>query len=136
MEFKLIDTNTTGVGKEEEQQTEEETYEDIQQGKTKPTISILEKKRQNKTVECPNCQRRMTTKTYKYSHKCPKQPQPEQTTEKPTEPKTIQSIESPRVDPKPEPNMFQVLMKEREEHRQYLIQQKQERFDRLMSNAF
>ena len=82
MDFKLIDTNTTEVGKEEEQQTEEETYEDIQQGKTKPTISILEKKRQNKTVECPNCQRRMTTKTYKYSHKCPKQPQPEQTIEK------------------------------------------------------
>ena len=75
-------------------------------------------------------------KTYKYSHKSPKQPQPEQTTEKPTEPKTIQSTESPRVDPKPEPNMFQVLMREREEHRQYLIQQKQERFDRLMSNAF
>ena len=138
MDFKLIDTNTTEVCKEEEQQAEEETYEDFQQGKTKPTIiSILEKKRpNNKTVECPNCQRRMTTKTYKYSHKCPKQPQPEQTTEKPTEPKTIQSIESPRVDPKPEPNMFQVLMKEREEHRQYLIQQKQERFDRLMSNAF
>ena len=136
MEFKLIDTNTTEVEKDEEQQTEEETYEDIQKGKTKPTISILEKKRQNKTVECPNCQRRMTTKTYKYSHKCPKQPQPEQTTEKPTEPRTIQSTETPKVDPKPEPSMFELLMREREEHRQYLIQQKQERFDRLMSNAF
>ena len=50
MDFQLIDTNTPEVGKEEEQQTEEETYEDIQQGKTKPTTSILEKKRQNKTV--------------------------------------------------------------------------------------
>ena len=37
MDFELIDTK---VGTEEEQQTEEETYEDIQQGKTTPTISI------------------------------------------------------------------------------------------------
>ena len=136
MNFKLIDTNTAEVDQEEPQQTEEETYEDIQKGKTKPTISILEKKRQNKTVECPNCQRRMTTKTYKYSHKCPKQPQPEQTTEKQEEPRTIQSTEPTMINPKPEMSMFEMLMQEREQHRQTLIQQKQERFDRLMSNAF
>ena len=29
MDFKLFDTTITEVGKEEEQQTEEETYEDI-----------------------------------------------------------------------------------------------------------
>ena len=73
MDFKLIDTNTTEVCKEEEQQTEEETYEDFQQGKTKPTIiSILEKKRpNNKTVECPNCQRRLTTKHTSIATKAP-----------------------------------------------------------------
>ena len=136
MDFKLIDTNTTEVGKEEEQQTEEETYEDIQQGKTKPTISILEKKRQNKTVECPNCQRRMTTKTYKYSHKCPKQPQPEQTIEKQEEPRTIQGTQPTMINPKPEMSMVEILMQEREQHMRHLIQQKQDKFDRLMSNAF
>ena len=136
MEFKLIDTNTTEVEKDEEQQTEEETYEDIQKGKTKPTISILEKKRQNKTVECPNCQRRMTTKTYKYSHKCPKQPQPEKTIEKQEEPRTIQGTQPTMINPKPEMSMVEILMQEREQHMRHLIQQKQDKFDRLMSNAF
>ena len=135
MDFKLIDTNTTEVEKDEEQQTEEETYEDIQKGKTKPTISILEKKRLNKTMEYPNCQCWMKTNTYKYNHKCPKQPQPEQTIENPTEARTMQNTESPRVDAKPEPTMFELLTREREEHKQYLIQQHQSRFDRLMMNA-
>ena len=54
MDFKLIDTNTTEVGREEEQQTEEETYEDIQQGKTKPTISIENTARKLWTFDCLN----------------------------------------------------------------------------------
>ena len=59
----MIDTNSTEVDKEEDQQTEEETYEDLQEGNTKPTISILEKKRHNETMECPNCQCRMKANT-------------------------------------------------------------------------
>ena len=96
MDFQLIDTNTTEVGpKDEEQQTEEETYEHIQQGKTKPTISILEKKRTQQTCCMPKLPALVDNKTYKYSHNCPKpQPQPEQTIEKPTptEPLKVQEL--------------------------------------------
>ena len=77
----------------------------------------------------------MKTNTFKYNHKCPKQPQPEQTIEKPTEARTTQNTASPRVDAKPEPNMFELLMREREEREQYLIQQHQLRFDRRMIHA-
>ena len=77
----------------------------------------------------------MKTNTFKYNHKCPKQPQPEQTIEKPTEARTTQNTASPRVDAKPEPNMFELLMRERDEHKQCLIQQHQLRFDRLIINA-
>ena len=77
----------------------------------------------------------MKTNTFKYNHKCPKQPQPEQTIEKPTEARTTQNTASPRVDAKPEPNMFELLMRERDEHKQCLIQQPQLRFDRLIINA-
>ena len=58
MNFKLIPT-AEKEDTEEEASTEGETYEDIQQGKTQPIQSSVDKKRENKTIECPNCKRRM-----------------------------------------------------------------------------
>ena len=122
MDFKLIAT-TEKEYTEEEASTEGETYEDIQQGKTQPIQSSVDKKRDNKTVECPNCKRRMTKKTYKYSHKCPTCK-----TETTVEAKQEQQQEPPP----PQPSIQEMIMKQREEK----MQQRQDKIDRLFTNAF
>ena len=123
MNFKLIPT-AEKEDTEEEASTEGETYEDIQQGKTQPIQSSVDKKRDNKTVECPNCKRRMTKKTYKYSHKCP--------TSK-TEPTAEAKEEAQQQEPPPpRPSIQEMIMKQREEK----MQQRQDKIDRLFTNAF
>ena len=122
MNFKLIPT-AEKEDIEEEASTEGETYEDIQQGKTQPIQSSVEKKRDNKTIECPNCKRRMNKKTYKYSHKCP--------TCK-TEPTAEAKQEQQQEPPPPQPSIQELIMKQREEK----MQQRQDKIDRLFTNAF
>ena len=119
MNFKLIPT-AEKEDTEEEASTEGETYEDIQQGKTQPIQSSVDKKRDNKTIECPNCKRRMNKKTYKYSHKCP--------TIK-TKP-TAEAKEEPQQEP--QPSIQEIIMQQREEK----MKHRQDKIDRLFTNAF
>ena len=121
MNFKLIPT-AEKEDTEEEASTEGETYEDIQQGKTQPIQSSVDKKRDNKTVECPNCKRRMTKKTYKYSHKCP--------TSK-TEP-TAEAKQEQQEEQQEEPSIQELIMQQREEK----MKHRQDKIDRLFTNAF
>ena len=122
MNFKLIPT-AEKEDTEEEASTEGETYEDIQQGKTQPIRSSVDKKRDNKTIECPNCKRRMNKKTYKYSHKCP-------TSKTET---IVEAKEEPQQEPPPpQPSIQEIIMKQREEK----MQQRQDKIDRLFTNAF
>ena len=122
MNFKLIPT-AEKEDTEEEASTEGETYEDIQQGKTQPIQSSVDKKRDNKTIECPNCKSRMNKKTYKYSHKCP-------TSKTET---IVEAKEEPQQEPQPpQPSIQEIIMKQREEN----MQQRQDKIDRLFINAF
>ena len=94
MQFKLIDTQQPDETNQEEETSEEDSYEEIHQTKKEPVKSTLEKKRENKTVECPGCHRKMSSKTYKYSHKCPTAKVKEEET-----PKEIEITKPPEQDP-------------------------------------
>ena len=83
----------------------------------------MDKKIENKTIECPNCKRRMNKKTYKYSHKCP--------TIK-TKPTAEAKEEPQQGPPPPQPSIQEIIMKQREEK----MQQRQDKIDRLFTNAF
>ena len=54
--------------------TEEPTYDEVMNKVNNtpppPTISSVDKKRLNKTVTCPICDKVMNKKTLKYSHNC------------------------------------------------------------------
>ena len=137
MEFKLIDTqqpDETNDDDHDELTSEDDDYNKMCKSKKGPVVSSLENKRTNKTVECPNCHRKMNSKTYKYSHKCPhtaKVKEDAQTeielTKPPDQQKTIN----------PTKQDIQTMIREQELlKRQYLIQQKQEKINKLLSHAF
>ena len=62
MDFKLVEAQTTNECDEDDYTSEDETYDDIHQNKKQPVMSTVQKKRENKTVECPNCHRKMNKK--------------------------------------------------------------------------
>ena len=133
--FTLVETQTLEVD-ENEYVSENETYDDIQQGKTQPVVSKLDQKRANKTVECPKCHRVMNKKTYRYSHKCPNQ-SPQQPTTKVIE-NTKPSPKHPLndSDSENEPDMIELMFKQEQMRKHKLLEQKQNRISKLVANAF
>ena len=127
MEFALVDTQKT-IDSDESEYTseEEETYDDIHQNKKTPVMSTVEKKRENKTVECPGCHRKMNKKTYKYSHKCPIAKQKKDTSKE----KEI------HTDAPQEQDMLEMFLKQEVLKRENMIRKKQENLDRLIGRAF
>ena len=89
-------------------------------------MSTVDKKRENKTVECPNCHRKMNKKTYKYSHKCP-------TTK--TKPKKEETEPEPDA-PAPETNIYHRLLTLEFQRKEQLMKEKEEKMNRLISHAF
>ena len=62
--------------------TEEPTYDEIlvQANQTPPQpLSSIDKKRLNKTVTCPLCNKQVNSKTMKYTHDCQKTKKEKQT---------------------------------------------------------
>ena len=86
-------------------------------------VSSVDKKRMNKSVECPKCGKSMNRKTLLYSHDCQKIKQP-----------TIKS--EPRPIEITEQDVHEYLLKQETISRDNLIAQRKERFDKMMKRAF
>ena len=103
--------------------------------------SSVEKKRANKTAQCPHCNKVMSKKTLRYSHHCQRIKEPDDDTP---------SAEHPAPPANPQPQMVKEIVKEEitDDHiKDYLIrqdtqrramlaQQRVQRFNNLMSRAF
>ena len=127
MEFKLVETQKINDCHESDDASEEEeTYEDIHQNKKAPVVSTVDKKRENKTVECPGCHRKMNKKTYRYSHKCPIAKQKKDTSKE----KEIKA-EAPQ-----EQDLLEMILKQEVLRREQMLQRKQNNMDKLISRAF
>ena len=125
MEFKLVDTQQPDENNDDDDEvlsSEDDDYNDICKNKRQPIINSVDKKRDNKTVECPKCHRKMNNKTYKYSHKC----------------SIAKANESaPKEMAIPTKQDIHTMIQEQERvRRQFLIQQKQEKMNKLLSRAF
>jgi len=97
--------------------SDEETYQAIQTVEQQPILTGIDKKRSNKTAECPECHKMMSKKTLEYSHKC-SPPKPE--------PKGIPTEES----------LYEYIVQQDRTNREQQRQRKQEQFDRMMNGAF
>ena len=83
-----------------------------------PTISSVDKKRLNKTVTCPICDKVMNKKTLKYSHNC-------QTKEEPKE----------QAQPQITDEQIQIyLQRQQQEQQEQQNTIRQERFNKLIRN--
>ena len=89
-------------------------------------VSSVDKKRMNKSVECPKCGKSMNRKTLRYTHDCQKIKQPT------TKPTSITEVNTPITDEQVET----YLQKQETLVRDNLITQRKERFDKMMSRAF
>ena len=128
MDFKLVETQTSNQCDEDDYTSEEEeTYDDIHENKKQPVMSSVDRKRENKTVECPNCHRKMNKKTYKYSHKCP-------TTK--TKPPNAEPNNAEPNAPPPETNIYHRLLELEFQRKEQLMKEKEEKMNRLISHAF
>ena len=98
-------------------------YNDMITSNKEPIVSSVDKKRLNKTVECPKCNKSMTKKTLIYSHDCDK---------------TKQHIVKSK--PKPveitEQDVHDYLQKQETMDRNNLILQRTDRFNNMIKNIF
>ena len=95
----------------------DETYQAIQTIEQQPILTGIDKKRSNKTAECPECHKMMSKKTLEYSHKCAP-PKPE--------PKGIPTEES----------LYEYIVKQDRNRKEEQQQRKRDQFDRMMNGAF
>ena len=126
MDFKLVEAQTTNECDEDDYTSEDETYDDIHENKKQPIMSTVDRKRENKTVECPNCHRKMNKKTLRYSHKCP--------TIK-TKPKK-EEIETEPEQPPQEQNVYHRLLELEFQRKEQLMKEKEEKMNKLITHAF
>jgi hypothetical protein len=119
MDFTLrsIDQPRNNKVKDDRSEGDSETYQAIQTVEQQPILTGIDKKRSNKTAECPECHKMMSKKTLEYSHKCAP-PKPE--------PKGIPTEES----------LYEYIMQQDRTNREQQRQRKQEQFDRMMNGAF
>ena len=119
MEFTLISIDPPREDTVEEDRSEgdEETYHAIHTVEQQPILTGIDKKRSNKTAECPECHKMMSKKTLEYSHIC--------STPKP-EPKGIPTEES----------LYEYIIKQDRVRKEEQQQRKRDQFDRMMNGAF
>jgi hypothetical protein len=119
MDFTLrsIDQPRNNKVKDDRSEGDSETYQAIQTVEQQPILTGIDKKRSNKTAECPECHKMMSKKTLEYSHKCAP-PKPE--------PKGIPTEES----------LYEYIMQQDRTNREQQRQRKQDQFDRMMNGAF
>ena len=133
--FTLVETQPLETD-ETEYVSENESYENIQKGKTQPVVSKLDQKRANKTVECPKCNRTMNRKTYRYSHKCPNQDPPNSTVKVIENTKPSASNPLDESDSENEVDPMLVIRTQELIRKQQMLEHKQNNIKRLIRRAF
>ena len=98
-------------------------YNDMITSNKEPIVSSVDKKRLNKTVECPKCNKSMNRKTLIYSHDCEKIRQ--RVTK--SEPKPIEMTEH---------DVHDYLIKQQTIDRNNLISQRTDKFNDMIKNIF
>ena len=99
--------------------TEEPTYDEImaQANQTPPPpLSSVDKKRLNKTVTCPLCNKQVNSKTMKYTHDCQK---------------TKKEKQAPTIT---DEDIKVYLQRQQQEHQDQQNTIRQERFNKLIKN--
>ena len=112
-----IDQPRNNKVKDDRSEGDSETYQAIQTIEQQPILTGIDKKRSNKTAECPECHKMMSKKTLEYSHIC--------STPKP-EPKGIPTEES----------LYEYIIKQDRVRKEEQQQRKRDQFDRMMNGAF
>ena len=108
------------------QDTNDETNDDYNEMVTtnkQPITTSVDKKRLNKVVSCPKCGKHMNRKTLTYSHDCQKIKQPIP---------NIKATEKQITDE----DVHDYLLKQETFIKDTALQQKQERFNNMISRAF
>ena len=101
-------------------------YNDMVISNKEPIVSSVNKKRLNKTTNCPKCGKSMNRKTLLYSHDCDKTKQPI------TKPTTIIEVNAPITDE----DVELYLQKQQSLDRNNLRSQRTERFNNMIKNIF
>jgi len=122
MNFTLVETNMISDIQEKNDETNDDYNEMVTINK-QPITTSVDKKRLNKTVICPKCNKSMNNKTFTYSHDCQKIKQP------------ISSIKVAEKQITDE-DVHDYLLKQETLIRDTALQQKQERFNNMISRAF
>ena len=122
MNFTLVETNMISDIQEKNDETNDDYNEMVTINK-QPITTSVDKKRLNKVVSCPKCGKNMNRKTLTYSHDCQKIKQP------------ISSIKVAEKQITDE-DVHDYLLKQETLIRDTALQQKQERFNNMISRAF
>ena len=102
--------------------------------------SSVEKKRANKTAQCPHCNKVMSKKTLRYSHHCQriKEPVDDTPSAEPAppanpQPQIVKEIVKEEIT---DDHIKDYLIRQETQRRTMLAQQRVQRFNNLMSRAF
>ena len=101
-------------------------YNDMITSNKEPVISSIDKKRMNKTAECPKCGKSMNRKTLLYSHDCQKIKQQTIKTSSITRANTLVTDEDVEI----------YIQKQQALDRHNLISQRTDRFNNMIKNIF
>ena len=101
-------------------------YNDMVISNKEPITSSVDKKRLNKTTNCPKCNKSMNRKTLLYSHDCDKTKQPI------TKPTTIIEVNAPVTDE----DVELYLQKQETLVQDNLISQRTNKFNNMIRNIF
>ena len=122
MHFTLVETNMISDIQEQNEETNNDYNEMVTTNK-QPITTSVDKKRLNKIVVCPKCNKSMNNKTFTYTHNCQKIKQPNS---------SIETIEKQITDE----DIHDYLLKQETVMRDNVLQQKQTRFNNMISRAF
>ena len=122
MNFTLVETNTIYDIQDKNEETNDDYNEMVTTNK-QPITTSVDKKRLNKVVICPKCNKSMNNKTFTYSHDCQKIKQP------------ISSIKVAEKQITDE-DVHDYLLKQETLIKDTVLQQKRERFNNMISRAF
>ena len=122
MNFTLVETNMISDIQEKNDETNDDYNEMVTTNK-QPITTSVDKKRLNKVVICPKCNKSMNNKTFTYSHDCQKIKQP------------ISSIKIAEKQITDE-DVHDYLLKQETLIKDTALQQKRERFNNMISRAF
>ena len=104
--------------------------------------SSVEKKRANKTAQCPHCNKIMSKKTLRYSHYCQRVKEPTDDDGTPAAPPPSPAHPKPEVikevvrEEVTDDHIKDYILRKEAERREILAKHRVQRFNNLMSRAF